>query len=137
MILKEAPARRMTNQEVFDHVARHLLEQGARSVQEIGGRRRPYMCNYRGARGLSCAVGCLIPDALYDPSMEGDRADDAVGPMGPHSDRFDYLHGAMPLLRSLQEVHDEVGPLAWKEALFRVATRHDLDPAVIKEGWGS
>jgi hypothetical protein len=56
----------MTDQEIFDKVALHLLsyaKQGFKSVDDRG-------CLYRNGEGLSCAVGCLIPDDLYDPVIE-------------------------------------------------------------------
>jgi hypothetical protein len=54
----------MTNQEVFDTVVTHLLAQGVKSESETG-------CMYRGPHNLKCAVGCLIPDELYDSIIEG------------------------------------------------------------------
>lgn len=55
----------MTNQEIFDKVATHLLSQGKRSA--LGG----VGCAYRGDGGLQCAIGCLIPDELYRYELEG------------------------------------------------------------------
>ena len=54
----------MTDLEIFDFVAAHLIRQGKRSLGAA-------YCLYRGYDGMSCAVGCLIDDAFYDPSMEG------------------------------------------------------------------
>ncbi len=58
-------------QDIFDTVAVHLIEQGEPSVDATGS------CQYRdgvGANGkmLMCAIGCLIPDEMYDKvRMEG------------------------------------------------------------------
>ncbi len=53
----------MNKQEIFETVVRHLHAQG-----------RPAMngdnCRYRSSDGLSCAVGCLIPDSCYDSNLE-------------------------------------------------------------------
>ncbi len=53
----------MTLQEIFDKVRTHLLTQGEQCA--FGGN-----CKYRGDNGKMCAVGCLIPDALYNPEIE-------------------------------------------------------------------
>lgn len=53
-------------QELFNKVIAHLTEQNARAVARNGD-----SCRYRSAAGLKCAIGCLIPDELYDPSIEG------------------------------------------------------------------
>ncbi len=58
----------MTPQEIFDKVVNHLRAQGAKSEMDhpVAG----LMCAYRGIQGRMCAVGCLIPDADYLPTME-------------------------------------------------------------------
>ena len=53
----------MTQQQIFDKVATHLLTQGAKSM--MGD-----TCRYRGSNGAKCAVGCLIKDDHYDPILE-------------------------------------------------------------------
>lgn len=97
-----------TAQEVFDYVADHLLKQGERSLTPTQG------CLYRGGRGLSCAVGCLIPDHIYDVNMEGITAGPLLSsklfhgqPATPEQLSFFNLmlpHGA--LLARLQGIHD-------------------------------
>lgn len=54
----------MDHQATFETVARHLLLQGKVSTGAHG-------CSYSGGGGLKCALGCLIPDAQYDPVFEG------------------------------------------------------------------
>lgn len=54
----------MTGQEIFDSVLAHLRRQGQASLSACG------KCAYRGEGGTACAVGCLIPDELYDPRIE-------------------------------------------------------------------
>ena len=56
-----------TNQSVYDKVCAHLAAQKTRSMNANG-------CAYRGALGRSCAVGCLIPDEIYDPDMDLDKS---------------------------------------------------------------
>jgi hypothetical protein len=57
-----------TDREIFDRVKAHLLAQGRPAIGRDGG------CAYRGKDGrgdTSCALGCLIPDDVYDKSIEG------------------------------------------------------------------
>ncbi len=50
----------MTLQEIFDHIAEHLLTQGERSV-EVG-----IGCAYRAEDGKACAAGCLMVGELRE-----------------------------------------------------------------------
>lgn len=54
----------MTRQEMFEKASRHLFQQGKRAVTGLN------RCVYRGPNGLMCAVGCLIPDEMYNLTME-------------------------------------------------------------------
>lgn len=53
-----------TDQEIFDTVLAHLRKQGEPALDITGA------CVYRDGNGLSCALGCLIPDSLYTPQIE-------------------------------------------------------------------
>lgn len=98
----------MTNQEAFDTVRKHLLCQGAKSMDAIG-----WNCMYRGAGGRKCAVGALIPDEDYAPRIEGIRISKICVP---------GLDGvSMQLLSRLQFVHDDMDPENWESALVSVA----------------
>jgi hypothetical protein len=55
----------MNAQEIFDKVVTHLRTQGKQAKNTSDD------CVYRRPNGLMCAVGCLIPDELYDPALEG------------------------------------------------------------------
>ena len=114
-----------TNQEVFDKVARHLLTQNARAVDGDG------FCRYRTPDGLKCAVGCLIPDELYDPEMEGKSVCSLVreeSGVGKYLQEFN-----LALVMALQGVHDAVTPSQWLSELLDVASRFVLDPSVLDE----
>lgn len=109
----------MTDQDIFDTVAQHLLTQNRRST--LGA-----MCEYRGADGLKCAVGCLIPDELYLREMEGYTATDSrvkpalVSALGRSRDI------PMALLVALQKCHDMYEPHQWREQLKAIAKSHNL-----------
>lgn len=58
----------MTQQETFEKVVNHLLTQGVLATEDGTNKTR---CMYRGHNGTKCAIGCLITDEEYKPSMEG------------------------------------------------------------------
>lgn len=68
----------MNAQQIYDTVVRHLAKQGRRSMYMIqnafNGKTVP-ACAYRGAGGMSCAVGCLIPDSEYSKVFENISVD--------------------------------------------------------------
>ncbi len=55
---------RYTKQQAVDKVAAHLRAQGKQALGTSG------RCAYRGVNGLSCAIGCLDIDEVYQPSWE-------------------------------------------------------------------
>lgn len=126
----------MNPQDVFDTVARHLFTQGTRAGCEVRneyGEVHDFECLYRAPDGRSCAVGCLIPDAAYRPSMEGSSActltvmfSDVLPP---------WMAASSELLLDLQALHDaEVNwrdDTAMKFALGLLADRFALDKSVL------
>lgn len=133
----------MNAQEIFETVVRHLSKQGRRSMRALHGAERPewieggapaMRCAYRGDGGTMCAVGVLIPDEEYRPTLEGllvrsllDRADigTAVAALRRHAS----------LLFELQRAHDSVmpnnGPIAIR--LARIACAYELDGRQVAE----
>ncbi len=84
--------------DVAEHVLRGLIEQGKPAT--VGG-----TCAYRAPDGCRCAVGLLIPDNLYTPTLECRGVSEVVhmlygGPIESGRDR---------LLQALQIMHDVVG----------------------------
>lgn len=59
-------------QEIFDHVAKHLLTQNEQAAyrDEDGD----LICEYRVFDGKQCAIGCLIADNEYDQALENTGA---------------------------------------------------------------
>ncbi|MEM5403808.1 hypothetical protein [Paraburkholderia unamae] len=120
-------------QRVFDHVAAHLLEQGERSTK--GSTRN---CMYRDGRGHACAIGAVVPESVYDPAMEGKgitalewffAAPQFSSRCYTQFREFLYQHAAL-LIRLLQ-IHDEVKPLQWPEALIDLAESMMLETRVV------
>lgn len=104
--------RRLTNQDAFDSAMLSLLNQG-RSCASTSNRTR-----YRGPRGKS-AIGALIPNGLYVPSMEGKSVHHWLAARGPEHDALrERLGGVTPsLLDELQDLHDRIG--ACMPSLYR------------------
>lgn len=119
----------MTHQEIFDRVATHLLGQRQKATipDESTGRRLP-RCVYRTVDGRTCAIGCLIPESLYNPDLEGRYPEQ----LPIEVRRAMGIEAAEPaLLRDLQKVHDQWGPLQWPEKLAVVCQRWQReDPRV-------
>jgi hypothetical protein len=123
----------MNKQQIFDKVARHLLKQNAKSrVVETGpDSDETVHCKYRGPDGLMCAVGCLIPDDLYDPKMEGRRAHAILGSL--FFDRTGISREDMGLLEALQSIHDNTSVRDWPGHLRNLAESERIDDAVLDE----
>lgn len=112
-----------TKQETFDMVVAHLRKQG---VPAVDG----YVCKYRTPDGLKCAAGCLIPDGMYDESIELCRADDpAVASL------LKAAGHDVDLVWLLQRAHDSWARYnadIWR-SLSRVALEHNLQYALPPE----
>lgn len=96
-----------------------------------------------------CAVGCLIPDSLYDAGFEGQNLQDervvkALVSAGvlPEADLSVFKPDYLPdlevfskswwLLNKLQRVHDEDG--YWPTELAKLGRKHNLTlPAILLE----
>lgn len=116
-----------TSQQVFDHVAQHLLAQGERSlVLEPGAPAEDLTPAYRSPTGLKDAAGSLMSDDEYSFEMEGNTWEGIVA------------SGAAPkehagLISGLNNVHDNHHPSAWPEQLLAVAQAFNLSPAVLEK----
>lgn len=117
-----------TLQQTFDFVATHLLRQMKRAVRV--SRDGNVLCVYRTAEGLSCAVGCLIPDDMYTPAME-----EIGGVCRLLTDIPDaiplYFKDQRDFLMELQTIHDQVEIDEWRSELRLLAEYHDLNTAVL------
>lgn len=59
----------MNTYQLFTTMRDHMLAQG-RTAMRLRASGHPG-CAYRGDDGTKCAVGCLITDEFYNPSLEG------------------------------------------------------------------
>lgn len=96
----------MNAQEVLNRVTKHLFDQGIASVGSVEDQGE--ICVYRSPNGLTCAVGCLIPDDAYTQNMENKNVFDLVYSFDKKLP--EHIRQNQVLLKNLQEVHDERMP---------------------------
>ena len=118
----------LTDQQIFDKVAKHLLSQMEESKDETS-------CLYRGPDGLKCAIGCLIPDHLYSEKME---ELDVYGLFSDFGDAMEQIglrnsYETYQLLTSLQIIHDAFSVEQWPSELVGLALRQNLDPSIVDD----
>lgn len=118
-----------TKQEIFNKVVTHLRKQGRKAMRfvnnELGG---STFCAYRTSEGLCCAIGCLIPEDKYRPSMEsGVVTYNQEVQSVLLSEGINTSHApTLGFLRTLQLVHDTNDFLQWEERLQEVAITNEL-----------
>jgi hypothetical protein len=104
-----AKRKYLTNQQIFNKVAKHLLEQNEKSYNGLD-------CVYRSPDGLMCAAGCLIPPHVLVP--EGQAFSDLATAIHEESR---IAHTSLALVQTLQGVHDGCNPERWPSRLREVA----------------
>lgn len=108
-----------TEQEVFNHVAIHLLTQNAVS-RGMRPDRSGAECLYRNEDGLKCAAGCLIGDDEYVKSFEGQVWRDLIAKgLAPEA------HAR--LINDLQFMHDRAKPEDFEKKLRALAAEYHLN----------
>lgn len=112
-------------QEVFDRVARHLLKQRSRSYHKGG-------CAYRGKAGKMCAVGCLIADEHYRPSLEGRNLQSELVQAALKDSGINVTENMKFMLEDLQACHDYNEVSTWPQVLRRIAGHYKLNTEVLK-----
>lgn len=108
--------KQKTEQEMFDHVVKHMLTQMSHAWEEYG------TCRYY-RKGKKGPVGCLIAEEHYDTSMErlcpsSGNILNAVELSGWPANE-EYLVG-------LQRIHDRGFPEFWEEWLMEFAAKHSF-----------
>lgn len=107
----------MNNQQAFDKVRMHLMDQGVKATDSHGH------CQYRGDNGTMCAIGCLIPNWRYRKKFDDftfgiDRLQKLVPPIS-------RLNSS--LLNALQFIHDDENVEDWAEELEKVRIKFKLE----------
>lgn len=117
-------------------ISNHLLTQNDRALGDDSD-----TCSYRGMTesiydddgyaidlgyptGLSCAVGCLIKDAYYDPYIEGNgvQNDKVLYTLVKSHPDWEINGKTVLMLACLQRIHDRYKPKDWPYMLVAVDT---------------
>lgn len=121
-------------QKVFDRVSIHLLTQRQMSLDGNG------VCVYRGQNGMKCAIGCLIPDSVFNKSYEGSQIltlwlDHSNSKMVKYLqsliNKKDTVEDIKMFYDRLQEIHDLYTVANWKFHLQRFANDYKLSAKVL------
>lgn len=113
----------MTKQQIFDKIADHLLTQNAVCT----GPADNSMCMYR-LDGMSCAIGCLIPDELYSKKLEGKEVSNRI--VREVLKKADIVNEGRFLVH-FQQMHDYFFPVQWADALLEIARTYKLNTDVV------
>ena len=114
----------MTNQEVFDRVAQHLLQQGEPALRHgrpvIQTRRCPVQ---------KSAIGCLIEEGRYTPAAEliEHYREGLLQRSGIN------LKESGELIEELEHIHDCEASENWLTALQSIADEFDLKQIILEE----
>lgn len=122
----------LTEQGIFDTVARHLLTQNEKCLNPSG-----IGCSYGTWKGPKCAVGCLFTEAEFAPGEIVEIFENtgtwlhitntAKRLIPPRLKGHEYLLG------NLQVIHDHRRVEDWKAALRDLARNYGLSSRVIEE----
>jgi hypothetical protein len=115
----------MNTQEAFTTIVTHLAKQ-AKKALSVGDGSASY-CMYRSPEGLKCALGCLIPDDLYEPAMDSGMGMQASLLL----DRYPALKKVLSdvdvqMLGDMQFLHDSCIVSEWGTDARVMADRHHL-----------
>jgi hypothetical protein len=110
----------LDKQQVFDQIAGHLLTQSRKSHQSYNGCAK-FRCAYRGDEGLKCAIGALISDEEYKPTMETKSVASLAVEFFP-SPLLDK--GVTDFLQTFQTIHDSWEVTDWKYKLSTIPQKY-------------
>lgn len=142
----------MNKQEIFDKVTVHLLTQKKKAQRVnnlslfVSVNPESPICTYRSPEGLRCAIGCLIPDELYDPVIEGislnivtiseDTGTEQESGANKLLEILSIIgieRNNLKFLRDLQDVHDGSGVGDWKVILRCVANEYGCKTNILEQ----
>lgn len=113
-----------TLQETFDKIVDHLRKQNSKSLMKAP---RDDACAYRSQDGKMCAVGCLIEDEFYDPSLEENIVSNPKVRKALCNSGY-YTDGEfLKLMVSMQECHDLNSVKQWESSFRTIANDHNLE----------
>jgi hypothetical protein len=109
---------KMDRQQIFNKAIKGILDQGGPSVTLNMSTGKLTSCRYRGPDGTKCAIGHLIDDEEYDPSMEGYSVTGEQ--FFKWQNKIEKMAELEPsFLADLQAIHDNaVTSTLWKQEKF-------------------
>lgn len=132
--------RKEIKQRIFSRVSKHLLTQNKKSRAGASG-----SCLFRGPKDTKCAIGCLIPDSIYDTNMEGPiisnvLLEDTIFYSFEQIEQFTVLRklflkmfktskfvkSDIIFLSKLQKIHDSKQVIEWRGELGDLALKEGL-----------
>jgi hypothetical protein len=116
-LLKRTP--KLTEQQAFDRVARHLKRQRARAFDKLQG-----TCVNETRDGKRCAVACLFPKSVPVEDFGNGTLRNALG------DKNDL--DVCGLVGELLGVHDAAFDGKFRARLYQVAKAHGLDTRLVE-----
>ena len=113
---------KLSNQEAFNIMVRHLRRQDCASILVNG----LGLCAYRGIKGRMCAVGALIPNNIYLDIMEKNPIGDLLKDTNFTELQEFFSELNVSLLMRMQKIHDRADVSHWTEAFAEVAIEYNL-----------
>lgn len=120
----------MNTYEAYEKIKAYFSKPGARLAQVRNENGAILSCEYLAPDGAKCAVGCLIPKALYTTDIEGKSAFEAMDDLRDNDPKlYEATFGDVNLgfLEVAQQAHDEARTVeAFLERLEEEATFYGL-----------
>ena len=120
----------MNTYEAYERIKRYFSKPGARLAQQRNENGNILSCEYLAPDGAKCAVGCLIPKALYTPHIEGLGAGEALYELHEREPKlYEATFGDcnIAFLEAAQQAHDEARTVeGFLEQLEQEATYYGL-----------
>ncbi len=110
----------LTNQTAFEIMVNHLLNQGEKSYDNS----TLATCVYRNPDGLKCAIGAILPDELYNSTMENKLAHALIKDYPAIGKLWENL--SINLLAKMQYIHDSRNVDEWYNEFKAIADDFNL-----------
>jgi hypothetical protein len=131
----------ITSQQIFDYITHFLYKQGAPSMGSMPGDPPELSesgCAYRGTDNRMCAAGCILPDEIYLPEMEGLDIETLMSDYKDTEGQEVYwgiISKHLKLIKDLQDIHDGTDTLvAGSKLVVRYVYRREFSKVAARFG---